>query len=64
MQGGPDNQRIRLRKLQQYSKVPLMIASDAEWGLCMRLDSTRSFPRALTLGATRDANLVREFGKS
>ena len=63
MQGGPENQRIRILKLQQHSKVPLMIASDAEWGLGMRLDSTRSFPRALTLGATRDANLVREFGE-
>lgn len=63
MQGVPENQRVRLRKLQQQSKVPLMIASDAEWGLGMRLDSTRSFPRALTLGATRDAELVKEFGQ-
>lgn len=62
MQGGTENQRIRVRKLQQQSKVPLMVASDAEWGLGMRLDSTRSFPRALTLGSTRDIDLVREFG--
>ena len=62
MQGGPENQRIRVHKLQQQSKVPLMVASDAEWGLGMRLDSTRSFPRALTLGSTRDIDLVREFG--
>ena len=31
-----------------------MVSSDAEWGLGMRLDSTRSFPRAMTLGATRN----------
>jgi beta-N-acetylhexosaminidase len=62
MQGGPVNQRIRIAKLQAESKVPLMVASDAEWGLGMRLDSTRSFPRAMTLGATGNAELVEEFG--
>ena len=63
MQGGPENQRVRIKRLQEISEIPLMVASDAEWGLGMRLDSTRSFPRALTLGATRDAKLVREFGR-
>jgi len=63
MQGGPEFQRVRLGRLQKVSKVPLMVASDAEWGLGMRLDSTRSFPRSLTLGATRDPELVRRFGQ-
>ena len=63
MQGGPEHQRIRLKRLQALAKVPLMVASDAEWGLGMRLDSTRSFPRAMTLGATRNAELVRMFGQ-
>ena len=49
--------------MQDLAKVPLLVASDAEWGLGMRLDSTRSFPRAMTLGATNNPNLVREFGK-
>ena len=40
-----------------------MVSSDAEWGLGMRLDSTRSFPRAMTLGATRNEALVRMFGQ-
>ena len=40
-----------------------MVASDAEWGLGMRLDSTRSFPRAMTLGATRNPELGRMFGQ-
>ncbi|HIB77845.1 MAG TPA: glycosyl hydrolase [Flavobacteriales bacterium] len=64
MQGGPENQRNRINRLQSLSEVPLMVASDAEWGLGMRLDSTRSFPRALTLGATGDAELVRRFGRA
>ena len=63
MQGGPNHQRHRLRRLQSQAKVPLMVASDAEWGLGMRLDSTRSFPRAMTLGATRNPALVRMFGQ-
>ena len=53
MQGGPDHQRVRLKRLQALASVPLMVSSDAEWGLGMRLDSTRSFPRAMTLGATQ-----------
>ena len=48
MQGGPEHQRIRLNRLQALADVPLMVASDADWGLGMRLDSTRSFPRAMT----------------
>ena len=63
MQGGPELQRIRLARLQSNSKVPLMVASDAEWGLGMRLDSARSFPRAMTLGATRNPELIRLFGQ-
>ncbi|MAB73846.1 MAG: hypothetical protein CMC99_02730 [Flavobacteriales bacterium] len=63
MQGGPEHQRTRLKRLQELARVPLMVASDAEWGLGMRLDSTRSFPRAMTLGATRNPELVRLFGQ-
>ena len=63
MQGGPDHQRVRLKRLQALASVPLMVSSDAEWGLGMRLDSTRSFPRAMTLGATRNEELVRMFGQ-
>ena len=63
MQGGPELQRIRLQRLQDRASIPLMVASDAEWGLGMRLDSTRSFPRAMTLGATQNPELVRMFGQ-
>ena len=63
MQGGPEFQRMRLKRIQKESNVPLMVASDAEWGLGMRLDSTRSFPRSLTLAATRNPELVRRFGQ-
>ena len=35
------------------SKVPLMTAMDAEWGVAMRLDSVMPFPWPMTLGAIR-----------
>jgi beta-glucosidase-like glycosyl hydrolase/CubicO group peptidase (beta-lactamase class C family) len=63
MQGTPSNQVKRLQRLQDASEVPMLVSTDGEWGLGMRLDSTRSWPRALTLGATQDTNLIRSFGQ-
>lgn len=63
MQGHPQGQLERLQRLQSASKVPLLVSTDAEWGLGMRLDSTRSWPRALTIGAANDTALTRKFGQ-
>ena len=63
MQGHPQGQIQRIQKLQSVANVPLLISSDAEWGLGMRLDSTRSWPRALTIGAANDTALTRRFGQ-
>ena len=63
MQGHPQGQMERLRRLQSASTVPLLVSTDAEWGLGMRLDSTRSWPRALTIGAANDTALTRKFGQ-
>lgn len=60
--GGPNRQAAITNKLQSISKVPLMIAQDAEWGLGMRLDSTISYPRQLTLGAVEDDEIVYQTG--
>lgn len=62
-QGGPTNQVTLTNKFQALSKVPLLIAMDAEWGLGMRLDSTVSYPYQMTLGAIQDNNLIYEMGK-
>ena len=40
MQGGPTRQLHLTNTYQSLSKVPLMIAQDAEWGLSMRIDGT------------------------
>lgn len=61
-QGGPKRQVALSNRLQQSAKVPLWIGMDAEWGLGMRLDSTISFPRQMSLGAIQDPDLVYRFG--
>ncbi len=62
-QGGPGRQAILTNEYQSNSKVPLLIAMDAEWGLGMRLDSTVSFPYQMTLGAIQDNSLIYEMGR-
>ena len=47
MQGAPAPYAERLRRLQDRVQIPLLVSTDAE-GLGMRIDSTRSWPRALT----------------
>jgi hypothetical protein len=51
LQGGPVRQAKQTNYYQSKSKVPLMIAIDAEWGVAMRLDSALRFPWQMTLGA-------------
>lgn len=62
-QGGPGRQAILTNAYQSLSKVPLLIAMDAEWGLGMRLDSTISYPYQMTLGAIQNNNLIYEMGR-
>lgn len=62
MQGGPIRQALLTNKYQRMANVPLLISMDAEWGLGMRLDSVRNFPRQMMLGATRDTALVYKMG--
>jgi len=61
--GGPKRQARLNNEYQELSKVPLLIGMDAEWGLAMRLDSTKAFPWNMTLGAIQDNSLVEETGR-
>jgi beta-N-acetylhexosaminidase len=61
-QGGPGRQTILTNKYQELSKVPLLIASDGEWGLGMRLDSTISYPYQMALGAVQNTELLYKMG--
>lgn len=61
-QGGPGRQAILTNKYQALARTPLLIASDGEWGLGMRLDSTISYPYQMALGAVQDKNLIYRMG--
>lgn len=57
-QGGPYRQAKITNNLQANSKIPLLIAMDAEWGLAMRLDSTIKYPRQMMLGAIQNERVI------
>lgn len=61
-QGGPKRQVLLTNRYQNKAKTKLLIGFDGEWGLNMRLDSTMSFPRQMTLGATFDEKLAYKMG--
>ncbi|MCR9081864.1 MAG: glycosyl hydrolase, partial [Cyclobacteriaceae bacterium] len=62
-QGGPKRQARLTNYYQAKAKTPLLIAMDAEWGIGMRLDSIPVFPKAMTLGAIPDTQLIYEMGE-
>jgi len=61
-QGGPVRQVNLTNHYQSLAKIPLWVGMDLEWGLGMRLDSTISFPRQMTLGAIQNSELIYEMG--
>lgn len=61
-QGDPETQVRLMNDYQAASKVPLLGAIDAEWGLGMRLDNSISFPFQMALGAIQDNELIYEMG--
>ncbi|WP_149242656.1 glycoside hydrolase family 3 N-terminal domain-containing protein [Dyadobacter sp. 32] len=62
-QGGPIPQAQVTNHFQSISKVPLLIAMDAEFGLAMRIDSTVRYPYQMTLGAIPGNNdLIYDMG--
>jgi beta-N-acetylhexosaminidase len=63
-QGTPEKQAELTNYYQKISKVPLIIAMDAEWGPAMRLSGVEKFPYQMTLGAIRNDSLIYQFAKS
>ena len=62
-QGDPVQLVNLMNRYQGKSKLPMLTSIDGEWGLGMRYPKqTISFPRALTLGAIQDNNLLHEMG--
>lgn len=62
MQDQAKRQIMLTNSYQSLSKVPLLIAMDAEWGVGMRLKKVKNLPWAMTLGAVKDDKLAYEYG--
>lgn len=52
-----------LNRLQQDSKLPLLVAADFERGLSMRLHGATEFPHAMAFGATGKPEYAEAFGR-
>lgn len=63
MQGNPVSQVKLLNRIQEVSKVPVLVAMDAEWSLGMRLDNVLNYPRQMMLGAIQDDKIIYEMGE-
>lgn len=63
MQGTTFKQVELTNYYQSISSTPLLIATDAEWGLSMRLDDAPQYPRELTLGAIQNNRLIEDMGR-
>ncbi|TRO67134.1 glycoside hydrolase family 3 N-terminal domain-containing protein [Christiangramia sabulilitoris] len=63
MQGNPEKQVKMMNQLQKASQIPLLGATDAEWGLGMRLKQTISFPYQMALGAVQNEDLIYKMGE-
>jgi beta-glucosidase-like glycosyl hydrolase/CubicO group peptidase (beta-lactamase class C family) len=49
--GDPLETAALANRLQEESRLPLLMALDTEWGAAMRVDGATRFPRAMVLGA-------------
>jgi beta-glucosidase-like glycosyl hydrolase/CubicO group peptidase (beta-lactamase class C family) len=63
-QGTASKQAELTNYYQKISKVPLLIALDAEWGAGMRLENISKFPYQMTMGAIKNDSLIYQFGKA
>lgn len=61
--GYPEQQIARTCRYQSLSRIPLLVGQDLEWGLSMRLHDVARFPRAMTLGAISDEQLIYDMAK-
>ncbi len=57
------NEAMIINQMQEISDIPLLIASDFERGLAMRLTDAAEFPYNMAIAATDDPSLAYKFGK-
>lgn len=63
-QDKPIRQAEMVNYFRTISKVPLMVVTDGEWGIGMRLEGIIKFPYQLTLGAIGNDSLIYRMGES
>src|SRR5580698_4973365 len=59
----PYEAAVLLNRLQQDSKLPLLVAADFERGLSMRLHGATEFPHAMAFGAAGKQEYAEAFGR-
>jgi beta-N-acetylhexosaminidase len=59
----PYEAAVLLNRLQQDSKLPLLVAADFERGLSMRLHGPTEFPHAMAFGAAGKLEYAEAFGR-
>ena len=55
---------VQVNRIQKIADVPLLISGDFEYGVAMRVPRATPFPRAMAIGATRNARYAYEIGKA
>lgn len=60
--GDPFDEALTISRLQEIAPIPLLVATDNEWGLGMRITGSSTFPKAMALGATGDSVLAGAAG--
>jgi beta-glucosidase-like glycosyl hydrolase/CubicO group peptidase (beta-lactamase class C family) len=61
-EGSRDLQVDFTGRISQVSRIPLIIAQDAEWGTGMRLREIEDFPYQMTMGALQNDSLIYRMG--
>lgn len=62
MKADPAVQVTLTNRYQNYARLPLMVAQDAEWGMNMRMPNVIRYPHNMTLGAIRNDSLLYKMG--
>ena len=63
LKSDPDVAAHLLNRLQESSKLPLIVAADFERGVSMRLNGATVFPHAMAFGATGKPENAEAFGR-
>ncbi len=61
-EGSRERQIDFTERIAKVTKIPLIIAQDAEWGTGMRLREIEDFPYQMTMGALQDDSLIYRMG--